>query len=183
MGVDKRRLVLDGQTWLERVVGRLEAVVDPVILVLAKGESSVPWHPSERVVQDRVLGEGPLRGLEAGLSALSGIRDAAFVTSCDVPLIRSEVVSRLVSLLDDHHDAVIVRDGGQIQPLCGVYRVALVPTITRALELGERRIYRWLESLRVLWVPGESLRDIDPELESLRDFDTPGDVETLSPGR
>lgn len=173
MGTDKRQLLIEGQTWLQRIVQRLSEVVDPVVVALGEGDSSLPWYPEALVVRDRVLGEGPLRGIEAGLAALQDRCECVFITSCDVPLIRAAVISRMIAALPRDFDAVVVRQAHRAQPFCGVYRVTVLPTITRALVQGERRLYRWLESLQVSWIEGELLRDVDPELESLQDFDTP----------
>lgn len=176
MGTDKRQLFVGGQTWLQRIVERLSEVVDPVVVALGEGESTPPWYPEALVVRDRVSGEGPLRGIEAGLTAVQDRCESVFITSCDVPLIRAAVISRMVDALPRDFDAVVVRQANRVQPFCGVYRVGILPTITRALEQGERRLSRWLESLNVCWMESELLRDVDPELESLRDFDTPEDA-------
>src|SRR5262245_13826323 len=85
MGRPKAWLPFGGETMLGRVVRLLGEVVDPIVVVAAEEQDLPPLPRAIRVVRDEEKGRGPLQGLSAGLAALKGVADAAYVSSCDVP--------------------------------------------------------------------------------------------------
>ena len=93
MGRPKAWLPFGDEVMLQRVVRVLREVVDPVVVVAAPGQD-VPELPSrchDRPRRGR--GAGPLGGLAAGLAALEGKADAAYLSSCDVPFLKPEFVA------------------------------------------------------------------------------------------
>ncbi len=122
MGRPKAWLPFAGEIMLPRVVRLLGEVVRPIIVVAAP-EQEVPPLPSDiKIVRDEEKGRGPLQGLAAGLAALEGQGEAAYLSSCDVPFLQRAFVHRLIELLGDH--AVCVPQvGGYHHPLAAVYRL------------------------------------------------------------
>ena len=59
------------------------------------------------VTRDEREARGPLEGIRAGLSALPESIDAAYITSCDVPLLVPAFVERMIELMGDHDIAVM----------------------------------------------------------------------------
>ena len=89
-----------------------------------------------------------------------------------MPLIKPEVLQRLVSLIDDHDACVAVADG-HASALCGVYRSRIAPDAQALLDSGERRVMRLLDRVRTKRVDAAMFRDIDPDLETFISVDTP----------
>src|SRR6266478_2297357 len=87
MGSPKALLPFGPETMLQRIVRILATVVSPIVVVAAVGQS-LPELPADvTVTRDEREDRGPLEGLRAGLKALPSAIDAAYVTSCDVPLL------------------------------------------------------------------------------------------------
>ena len=89
MGRPKLSLPFGSELMLPRVVRILSEVVSPIVVVAAT-DQVLPDLPSNiLIVRDEHEYLGPLAGIELGLRALreSGI-EAAYVSSCDVPLLR-----------------------------------------------------------------------------------------------
>jgi len=101
MGKPKAWLPFGDELMLPRVVRILREVVEPVVVVAAQGQDIPPLPEEVQIVRDEVEGRGPLGGLAAGLAALEGKADAAYLSSCDVPLLRSEFVRRVVEMLEE----------------------------------------------------------------------------------
>jgi molybdopterin-guanine dinucleotide biosynthesis protein A len=172
MGRPKAWLPVGDETMLGRVVRLLGEVVSPVVVVAAPGQDVPPLPPGVSVVRDAEQGRGPLQGLAAGLTALVGRADAAYASSCDVPLLRPAFVRRMVELLGDH--AVCVPDvGGFRHPLAAVYRVELAEVAARLLGEGRSRPAFLFELAATRVVRPEELDDVDPHAESLRNLNSP----------
>src|SRR4051794_177556 len=106
MGRPKAWLPFGDELMVSRVVRLLAEVVSPIIIVAADGQDVPPLLADVLLVHDPAPGRGPLQGLAAGLSALDAVADAAYVSSCDVPLLRPAFVRRMIDLLGDHATCV-----------------------------------------------------------------------------
>jgi molybdopterin-guanine dinucleotide biosynthesis protein A len=156
---------------LARVVRVLREVVEPVVVVAAPNQE-VPSLPAEVLVaRDEHEGLGPLAGLAAGLAALRTHVDAAYVSSCDVPLLQPAFVRRMVELLGDH-ELAISRDGNYHHPLAAVYRTNLEDRVRGLLAESRLRPFFLVEQSRSRIVEVDDLRVVDPELLSLRNVNT-----------
>jgi molybdopterin-guanine dinucleotide biosynthesis protein A len=130
-----------------------------------------PLPGAIEVVRDAVAGRGPLQGLAAGLDALQGRAEAAYLSSCDVPLLRPPFVRLLIDLLGDQ--AICVPDaGGYRQPLAAVYRLTVAPEVQRLLGEGLGRMGLLFERVATRFVEADTCRTVDPQLQSLRNVNT-----------
>src|SRR5262249_11142430 len=100
MGRPEAWLPFGGGLMLQRVVRVLRAVVEPVVVVAAPGQDVPELPPDVQIVRDEIEGKGPLGGLAAGLAALEGCAEAAYLSSCDVPFLKPEFVQRVVGCLE-----------------------------------------------------------------------------------
>ncbi len=174
MGVSKATLPFGPETMLQRVVRLLGTVASPIIVVAAR-EQSLPELPGDiTVARDEREQGGPLEGLRAGLTALPGSVDIAYVTSCDVPLLVPGFVTRMVELLGDHDIAVMEIDGFP-HPLSAVYRRNTLPHIESLLEKERLRPVFLFDAVRTRRVRPEEMVSVDPELRTLRNLNTRDD--------
>ncbi len=172
MGRPKAWLPFAGELMLPRVVRILRQVVRPVVVVAAS-EQEVPPLPSEvQVVRDEVQGRGPLQGLAAGLAALRGPADAAYVSSCDVPFLKPAFIHRLIALIGDH-EICAPKVGDFHHPLAAVYRLNVVDAVERLLQEDRLRPFFLFAAVRTRIVEAAELRDVDPMFQSLRNLNTP----------
>jgi molybdopterin-guanine dinucleotide biosynthesis protein A len=176
MGRPKAWLPFAGEGMLPRVVRLVLEVVRPVVVVAAPGQDVPPLPAGVDVVRDEVEGRGPLQGLAAGLAALRGRANAAYLSSCDVPFLRPAFVRRLIDLLGDA-SVCVPRVGGYHHPLAAVYRLNVADVVARLLvedRLGPSALFD-LVPTRV--VTADDLADVDPTFQSLRNLNTPEEYE------
>jgi molybdopterin-guanine dinucleotide biosynthesis protein A len=175
MGSPKALLPFGPETMLQRVVRLLADVVSPIVVVAAP-DQSLPDLPRQVIVtRDEREGRGPLEGLRAGLKALPAHVDAAYVTSCDVPLLETAFVRELLDLASGFDIAVMQIDGFP-HPLSAVYRRAVLSHVEELLAADRLRpafLFDRVKTRRVL------AREItaDPELKTLRNLNTRTDYE------
>ena len=153
-GRDKALAVLNGQTLLERVAASLDACT-PRLIVATPGKYDLNgWQ----AVPDTRPGEGPLAGLEAGLTALPG-GWAAFA-AVDLPHLTPAFWAVLAQHCQDGKQAIIGHsEGGRAQPLAALYHASALSTVSGLLDANERRMTALLAALEVVNVAW-------PELES-----------------
>ncbi len=184
MGSSKAALEWHGSTLLRRVTGLVgRAVGGPVVVVRAPGQELPPLGLGVEVVEDEREGRGPLQGLAAGLAALDGRFEAAYVSSTDVPLLHPAFVHAVAAALDGDVDVALPVVHGYPQPLSAAYRVALRPLVEELLAedrlrpafLFERCRVRRLDDATLL--ADRRLAAADPELTSVLNLNEPADVE------
>ena len=174
MGRPKCWLPFGDEILLPRVVRILEQVVSPVIVVAAPAQELPELPSSVRVVRDEAEYLGPLAGIGVGLRALADDVEAAFVSSCDAPLLRPEFVTEMIRRLKTHELAV-PREAEFHHPLAGVYRTSLVGRIEQLVAAERLRPLFLIHESDAVEVPVSELRAVDPELQSLRNINRPED--------
>ncbi len=176
MGRPKAWLPFGDELMLPRVVRILSEVVSPIVVVAAV-DQDVPVLPADvEIVRDRHDACGPLAGLAAGLAALAGRCAAAYVTSCDVPFLTPQFVRRVAGLLGEF-DTAIPRDEKYSHPLAAVYRTSLAIKAREQIDAGERRMLSLVDKCRSRFIAMAELREVDPELRSLRNINSPEDYD------
>jgi molybdopterin-guanine dinucleotide biosynthesis protein A len=174
MGTSKAMLPFGNETMLQRVVRLLHPIVSPIVVVAAR-EQPLPELPGDVLVtRDEREQQGPLEGLRAGLQTLPSSIDAAYVTSCDVPLMEPGFVRRMVELLGEDDISVVEMDGFP-HPLSAVYRRTALPHIESLLAKDKRRPIFLCDLMRTRRVKAEEVADVDPQLRTLRNLNTKED--------
>ena len=175
MGTSKALLPFGPETMLQRVVRLLSEVVSPIVVVAAI-DQDLPQLPSSVIVtRDENEGLGPLEGLRAGLKALPNTVDAAYVTSCDVPLLETGFVRQMIDLASDYDIAVMEIDGFT-HPLSAIYRRATLPSVEDLLVNNRLRPVFLFDAMKTRRVKPEEMT-ADPHLRTLRNLNTREDYE------
>lgn len=174
MGRPKATLPFGPELMLQRVVRLLSEVVNPIVVVAAPEQELPPLPPDVLISRDEREGRGPLEGLAAGLSVIREHADAAYATSCDVPLLATDFVRRMIELLGDHDVVVPVEDRFH-HPLAAIYRTSVLPAVRRLLDADQLRPIFLFESVNTRRVNVGELRAVDAELRTLMNLNTPDD--------
>ena len=169
MGTDKSQLLINRQTFTERISETLLKLTDSVTIVGKQPEESA--LPS---VPDVYPQWGALGGLHAALAACR--RDWAIIVACDLPFVTAELFSSLLSLRMDREAVVPIQPDDRPQPLAALYRVD--PCLQRATELieaGRRRPLDLLEAVQTRWVSFAEIRNLEQAEKFFVNINTPSD--------
>ena len=175
MGTSKAWLQFGPETMLQRVVRLLSEVVTPIVVVAAPDQELPELPDGVILAHDERQKRGPLEGLRAGLEALPAGVDAAFVTSCDVPLLAPAFVTTMLELARGYDVAVMDIDGFA-HPLSAVYSPATLPHIEQLLANGRLRTGLLFDAVRTRRVTAAEMTG-DAALRSLRNLNTRADYE------
>ena len=174
MGTAKAALEWHGSTLLFRAAAVVSRAVDgPVVVVAAPGQPLPDLPAGVTVVEDPVEGLGPVQGLAAGLAALDGRVDRAFVCATDLPFLHPAFVRRVLRDLTGDVDVVLPVARGYRQPLAAAYRTRLAGLAAELLSQGKRKpgmlyercVVRQLDDAALLADP--VLARHDPGLDSV----------------
>ncbi len=182
MGTPKAALEWHGSTLLRRTVGIISRVTDgPVVVVRAPGQALPALPPQTEVVADPQEGKGPIQGIAAGLAALTGRAEIAFVSSTDLPFLHPAFVRRVLRAAQDGADVGLPLARGYPQPLAASYRTTLAPVAQRLVEAGRLRPAFLFDECVVSRLDETALRAdpvlaaFDPGLDSVRNINEPAD--------
>lgn len=178
MGRPKAWLPFGPEVMVQRMVRLLSSVVSPIVVVAAPDQDLPPFGSHVLITRDERDGRGPLEGLLAGMKELSrcgySSEFAVFATSCDAPLLSPAFVQMVVEHLTTHQAAVPVEDRF-FHPLAAAYRLAVMPEIESLLAADQLRPAFLFERVSTCRIPVDALREVDPELHSLKNCNYPDD--------
>lgn len=115
-----------------------------------------------------------LTGLASGMQAAR--TPLVVAVACDMPFLNGRLLRALIDLATEEWDAVapIVRD--EPETLHTVYRRQCLTTARQMLQAGDYKLTRLLERLSVRQVSLNEVREIDSDLYSLSNINTPEEL-------
>ena len=152
MGTEKARLVLAGQSFVERIARELSCVSSSIKVVgdkVSPAELNLPIDIQS--APDIYPQWGALVGVHAALSACT--ESWALVVACDFPCVTGELFASLASVRQGFDAVAPIQQDGIPQPLCSLYRVEPCLTLAeRLVKSGERKPITLLQSVLTRWV-------------------------------
>jgi molybdopterin-guanine dinucleotide biosynthesis protein A len=172
-----------GKPIIQHIVETVSTVADEVLVVLRDPTQRRVYAPilapHVTTVLDEFDAQSPLVGAYTGFRHAS--RAYSLVTACDTPLISAKVLSHLL----DHalgYDAVIARwPNDYIEPLQAFYHTASASrSAMTTLREGQLRMRDMIRRLaRPRYISTDTLRELDPQLDTYHNVNTPEDLRTL----
>ena len=175
MGRDKRFVELDGHTLLDRTLSVYERLFSEILIIVAEPVLQLSGS-SYRIVTDLIPDRGSLGGLYTGLFYATHQR--AFVAACDMPFLNADVIKRMTEL-DHKADVVMVRLANGLQPMHAIYSKACLPLLKKMIDAEALKIQTLVHTpeLLIRLVTEKDLRDVDPQLLSFVNVNSPADLE------
>ncbi len=157
--VIKGFLEVDGKRIIESNIELLSKIFDRVII--SANDPELYFYLGATMVGDVVEYRGPMTGI---LSALT-IPEVSeiFVTACDMPFIKPELIEYIVDKWEKKYDAAIPIFDKKPQPLFGIYSKRVTKRMEQSIKDGERSLRRFLQGINVIYINEEEVRNIDSE--------------------
>lgn len=134
MGRDKGMVLLQGKPMISYVLEAFENTKIPVNIIA----NDVAYRSFEFPVYNDIVAEkGPMGGLLTAFeNSESGV---VFLVSCDMPLISSEAINRLLELADK--DAIVAATVGErVNPLFALYPLSLKQEVEERIASGRLKM-------------------------------------------
>ena len=140
-GQKKLFLHYGGETFCQRILHACDCL-PAVYLSVDKKE---PYEEAGLLmVEDRWREIGPIGGIASGL--VSCEEDALLVMACDMPMIDTESVQRLLDTYRENTSVILAAEqNGRIHPLFGIYPKHVLPVAMQMIREGDYRMMHLLE--------------------------------------
>lgn len=171
--VMKGFLEIKGRRIIESNVELLKEIFDCVIISTNNPECY--FYLGVPMVGDIVKYRGPMTGILSALITLEA--PEIFVTACDMPFIKPELIRYIVDRREKKWDAVIPIFDSKPQPLLAIYSKKVVPKMEDNIRKGLRGLREFLKKIEVLYIDEDKVRAIDPEGRSFVNINTAEDYD------
>jgi molybdopterin-guanine dinucleotide biosynthesis protein A len=171
MGQDKALRPFLGRPLIQRVIERLAAIADELIVTTNRPEDyaflGLPLFP------DLIAERGALGGLYTALACAR--HPAVAVVACDMPFASPDLFQAAERiLLQEAADVVIAESPEGFEPLHAVYRREVcIPAIRTAIESDQWRLVAWFPQVKVRTLTPEEIRQHDPSGLAFSNVNTP----------
>jgi molybdopterin-guanine dinucleotide biosynthesis protein A len=164
--VDKALAEIDGTPMFARVVDRLSAVVDSLVVscrddqqpAFERAISELTLDVPVRFALDLDPDRGPLAGITNSFEQVGSTYAA--VVACDMPFVDPAFIEFLFDKAVGHDAAVPELEDGHRQPIQAVYHVDRTATVaTRRLDDDDRSLHGTLSELDTVVIPPTIVSD------------------------
>lgn len=136
MGTDKGFLKLNNRLFIKHIINAIKPLVSEIIIVSDNKDYDVFGL---KRVEDDIKNAGPLSGVHSGLKTSK--TQYNLVLSCDIPLITTKILKKLLNGIDKHTDIIQIVSQGKSMPLIALYKKQCETVFFQLLHKNERRMY------------------------------------------
>jgi molybdopterin-guanine dinucleotide biosynthesis protein A len=145
IGGGKPLIKLGGKSLVQQAFERARNWSNQAVVVIRSpdqlGPYDLPW------IADATGIDGPLAGLAAALEWACRLgADALITIPCDMPFLPRDLATRLRSEAGQHN-AALASSGGELHPVCGLWRNAAIYEFPRYCASGRRSLRGFAEQL------------------------------------
>jgi molybdopterin-guanine dinucleotide biosynthesis protein A len=171
-GQNKAFVSVGNQRILDCLYNTFQNLFPELLLVTNDPLAYLSWDMM--IVTDLFAIRSSLTGIHAALFHAS--QPHVFVTACDTPFLKRELVTALLDELEPKWDVIMPATEEGHQPLCAIYSKRCLKPIAHQLEHEDPKIVNFFSKVKVKEVPEEKLRAADPDLTSFFNINTPEDL-------
>lgn len=163
---------VEGRRLIERNLKILREATDEV--VISTNDPELYFYLGVPLIGDVIGPSGPMSGIYSVLLCTGA--PEVFVTACDMPFIKPELISYIIG--KSAGDATVPVFRGRPEPLLAVYSRGIMKTLENRIKQG-RTSLSLLDEVNVRYIEEGDVRKIDPEGKSFININTPEDYERV----
>jgi molybdopterin-guanine dinucleotide biosynthesis protein A len=168
-GANKAFIQIGNKRIIDHIYDVFRELFVEIILVTNDPSKYLGWNL--KIVTDIYPARSSLTGIHAGL--FYATCSHAFITACDTPFLKKDLVEALICAVLPQTDIVIPETSAGIEPLCAVYSKRCLKQIENQLDKKEYKIQGFFNKVRVIKISEDEIRAKDPELTSFFNVNTP----------
>lgn len=170
-GQNKALLKIGDRRIIDNIIDMFTSLFEEIILVTNQPMDYLEWDVN--IVTDIFQAQSSLTGIHAGLFYASN--PFVFVTACDTPFLKKELVEFIVSEIEPKTAVVIPETSEGTEQLSAVYSKTCLSLMEKQVLEEVFQIKKMFRKVRVKKIPEKKLRAIDPQLMSFFNINTDAD--------
>lgn len=171
-GTEKAHLQVGGIRMLDRIYDIYKELFEEIILVTNNPQKFLEWDLL--IVSDIFPIRSSLTGIHAGLFYMTN--PFAFISACDTPFLKKEMVEIVIGKIETEIDIVMPETSAGFEPLCAAYSKRCLQMAQQHLEQEKCKVIKAFRKSRIKTISENVLREIDPDLQSFFNINTPDDL-------
>ena len=144
MRSDKGFVLYEDKPFMQHIIDAMKPLVSNIIIV--SNDKKYDVFGLNRI-NDVIHDAGPLAGVYSGLKHSK--TELNLVLSCDVPLINTETLQKLIHEVDAESDIIQIKSKNKTMPLIAMYKKGCENKFLALLNQGERRLQYAVNQCRV----------------------------------
>jgi molybdopterin-guanine dinucleotide biosynthesis protein A len=171
-GQNKALIRIGRQRILDRLYQVFCELFDEIILVTNQPLQFLDWNLT--IVTDLFPTRSSLTGIHTGLFYMQN--PYAFFSACDTPFLQRNLVETLIGQIEGNFDIILPQTTAGLEPLCAIYSKRCLEAAERHLKEKKFKIHSAFRNRRVKYIAQSLLRQMDPDLLSFFNINTPEDL-------
>jgi molybdopterin-guanine dinucleotide biosynthesis protein A len=172
MGCDKAWLDLGGRPLIEHVIAALAPAVAKLAIIANSDRYRRLGYP---VYPDENTGVGPLEAIRVALTNCES--EYAVLVGCDLPFVTTGLFETLFDLGQGFDAIVPDSSAGHLEPLCALYSVQALPSLTGMIRAGHRKTSDLLDHVRTRVVSFGEIEHLTGSALFFTNVNTPDDYD------
>jgi len=171
-GTEKALLQVGGIRILDHIYDIYNQLFEEIILVTNSPQKFLEWDLL--IVSDIFPIRSSLTGIHAGLFYMTN--PFAFISACDTPFLKKKMVETVIGKIEPQIDIVMPETSAGFEPLCAAYSKRCLDSAQYHLEQKKLKIIKTFRKSRIKTISEKVLCEIDPDLRSFFNINTPEDL-------
>ena len=171
-GRKKALIEINGKKILDHIFYSFSNLFEEIIIISNDTLDFLDWNV--RIISDINSSKCSLAGIYTGLYFAK--TPYVFVAACDLPFLKKELVKKILDNIESNKDVIIPRTKAGLEPLCAVYSKKCLNRIKSNLDKNIYTIRAFFKKKRTKEISEEILREVDPNLKSFLNINTPDDL-------
>lgn len=141
MGQDKGLMLLHNKPMIKHLLDELGKLNLPVTIIAnSNGYNALGYA----TIKDIVAEKGPMGGLLTALHYTKA--EYVFLISCDMPFITCEIISKIISEVNDD-EITVAYTQNKLNPLFAVYKSSLIKEVAKRIAEGNLKMHQLIQSV------------------------------------
>ncbi len=172
-GQNKAFININGKSIIDNAYELFKSLFKQIIIVTDNPIEYAAFDAD--IVSDIFSVKSSLTGIHAGLFYAK--HPFIFVTGCDMPFLKKELIEALINQMEPHLDIIIPKTSKGFEPLCALYSKKILPSIEGRIKAEKFYIKGMLNKVKTKQVSEIFLRTYDSNLISFFNINSPAELE------
>ncbi len=166
MGTDKGLILYKNKAFVKHIIEAMEPLVDNIIII----SNNIAYEVfGFKRYEDLIKNAGPLAGIYTGLRYSK--TENNLIVSCDVPLINTIVLQKLIDQKNDTSQVIQLQCQGKNMPLIALYKKCCEMIFLEELVQNQRKVQKALKKCIVkIVIIDKTLEKVTANINTQKDL-------------